>query len=232
MRNIILAEGEYYHIYNRGVEKRIIFEDKIDYARFLESMVEFNTIDPIGSLYELSFSHLATRSPSTEPLVEIVAYCLNPNHFHMILKQVAEHGISKFMKRLGGGYSWYFNNRYKRSGSLFQGPYRAKHVSRDEYLLRLSAYVNLNDRVHLLGDQVAKYGSGITSWADYVGETESLSSDKQESSSFVKKAACANDVILGQFASKHAYKKFAEQTLVLIHENKEEEKMISRLSFD
>ena len=228
MRKTIFASEEYYHIYNRGVEKRDIFEDKSDYLRFLESMSAFNTVEPVGSLYELSFdhSHLATKSPSeSDPLVEIVAYCLNPNHFHFLLKQVAENGISQFMKRVAGGYSWYFNHRNHRSGSLFQGPFRAKHVTSNEYLLRLSAYVSLNDKVHSLGDQVAKYGEGISSWSDYV-KTE------PHSTSYYRGVKCSKDAVLGQFTSPLDYKKFAEETLTLIKENKEAERNLTAFSFD
>src|SRR3989344_438138 len=98
MRKESFAIGEYYHIYNRGVDKRKIVQDKFD----------------------------SSKIKIHKPLINIVAYCLNPNHFHMILEQIEDSGISKFMKRLAGGYSWYFNNRYKRSGTLFQGPFKAK----------------------------------------------------------------------------------------------------------
>lgn len=231
MRNIIFSEGEYYHVYNRGVEKRNLFVDQEDYERFLQSMTAFNTIEPIGSLYELSFvenNHLATRSPS-EPLVEISAYCLNPNHFHILLKQIAENGVSQFMKRLGGGYSWYFNNKNRRSGTLFQGPFRAKHVATNEYLLRLSAYINLNDQVHSLGDQVAKYGKGVSSWEMYSTGGDVLDDGVLEK---LPGVSCSKDIILGQFSSISEYKKFALETLALIREGKETAREIGRLSFD
>jgi len=171
---------------------------------------------------------LATRSPS-EPLVEIVAYCLNPNHFHILLKQVEENGVSQFMKRLGGGYSWYFNNKHRRSGTLFQGPFRAKHIETNEYLLRLSAYINLNDQVHSLGDQVAKYGKSITSWESY---SENNSSKQKAVPQGLFAVNCSKDIILGQFSSVLEYKKFALETLSLIREGKEMERQLATLSFD
>lgn len=92
-----LENGEIYHIYNRGVEKRDIFSDPYDVARFLESMSEFNTREPIGSLYQHSFrkqtNQLSGETAKSEKLVEIIAYCLNPNHFHFILKQVSDWGL-------------------------------------------------------------------------------------------------------------------------------------------
>jgi len=77
-------------------------------------------------------------------LVEIIVYCLNPNHYHIILRQVSEGGVSKFMLKLSSGYSSYFNKKNKRSGSLFQGRFKAVHIDSNEYLLYLSAYVNKN----------------------------------------------------------------------------------------
>ena len=114
---------------------------------FLQSVIAFNQVDPIGSLYEYSFKKEEVNKIK-EPLVVIVAYCLNQNHFHFILTPISDGGIQKFMHRLGTGYTMFFNEKYKRSGSLFQGRYKAVHIETNEYLIHLSAYVNLNDRVH------------------------------------------------------------------------------------
>lgn len=232
MRRIEFANGEYYHVYNRGVEKRDIFSDQEDYERFLESISAFNTLEPIGSLYELSFAH-EDESDSREPLVEIVAYCLNPNHYHFILRQVEENGISHFMERLGGGYSWYYNNRNHRTGTLFEGPYKAKHISTNEYLLRLSVYVNFNDQVHQLGDQVAKYGE-VSSRNQFLGKHMSLGKAEVHRQKHEKSAAviCETDVVLGQFRSQKAYGAFSKETLRLIRGSKEMQRSLGKLSFD
>ena len=74
-------------------------------------------------------------------LVEIVAYCLNPNHYHLIVKQISEKGIERFMQKIGTGYTNYFNKRYERSGALFQGKFKSIHIDSNEYLLHLSVYV-------------------------------------------------------------------------------------------
>lgn len=199
MRKLQFIEGEFYHIYNRGVDKRDIYADKYDFQRFLQSMEEFNVAEPIGSIYENSFrkkklEKLGHRVTKKEKLVNIVCYCLNPNHYHFILEQVANNGISLFMHKLGMGYSRYFNEKYKRSGSLFQGTYKAIHIQSNSYLLYLSAYINLNNRVHRLGDLVSK-----SSWGEYIGE---------EKSDFCKK-----DMILGQYDSREEYKEFAGEAL-------------------
>ena len=112
MRKIKFINGEFYHIYNRGVEKRNIFEDQYDIQRFIQSMEEFNTINPIGSLYESSFLPDEIKAKrKSKRLVNFIAYCLNPNHYHFILEQFVEQGVRQFMHRLSGGYTWYFNKR-------------------------------------------------------------------------------------------------------------------------
>ena len=143
-RKVNLVQGEHYHVYNRGVDKRKIFSDKSDLIRFFQSMREFNTENPIGSLYENQFVKKKLGDSSSK-LVQFVAYCLNPNHYHFILTPLVDKGIEKFMQRLGTGYTMYFNEKDKRSGSLFQGKFKSKHIHSNEYLLRVSAYVNLNN---------------------------------------------------------------------------------------
>ena len=189
------ANGEFYHVYNRGVDKRNVYIDAFDVGRFLDGVVEFNTVNPIGSLYENSFRQRddLSREPK-DRLVNVIAYCLNPNHFHFILEQREDGGISEFMKRLGG-YSWYFNNKYKRNGSLFQGRFKAKHIDSNEYLLHVSAYVNLNHRVHKLGGPTPKSVGSRSSWPEYIGnENEDI---------------CEKQVILEQFRNVGEYEEFA-----------------------
>lgn len=201
MRKIPLAVNEHYHVFNRGVDKRDIFLEKSDLERFFKSMSEFNTKEPIGSLYENSFKRpqlgdqvAKLGDKSDMPLVKIICYCLNPNHYHFLLRQVSENGISQFMKRLGGGYSWYFNNKYKRSGSLFQGPYKALHVDTNEYLLHLSAYINLNDQ-----QKPHHNGLSKSSWDEYTSKVANM--------------ACDTNIILDQFNNATEYENFARSSL-------------------
>jgi len=233
-RKTPLENGEFYHIYNRGVDKRNIFSDVDDMQRFFQSMIEFNVVDPIGSLYENSFrlggstAKLAVAGPrerEEERLVNFVCYCVNPNHYHFILEQVTDGGISEFMKRLSGGYTWYFNNKNKRNGVLFQGKFKSLHIDSNEYLLHLSAYVNLNDRVHKLhklrlGGSTAKSGKyakrvqSRSSWDEYKGE--------------IKGGLCSKNIILEQFKNKREYQKFAQSALESILERKEDMKEVEK----
>lgn len=210
MRKTQFANGEFYHIFNRGVDKRIIFTNQREIQRFFQSMCEFNTIHPNGGIYANSL-YLKKNNPrsraSRERLVDFVCYCLNPNHYHFILKQIADKGIEKFIHRLATGYTKYFNAKHKRSGVLFQSKYKAVHADTNEQLLHASAYVNLNFRVHRLGGEASKY---LSSWDEYAGKT--------------KYHFCKKDDILGQFKNKKEYKEFAERSLEGILERKETQK--------
>jgi len=207
-RIVPLTNNEYYHVYNRGVDKRDIVVDKYDSDRFLMSLKAFNTVKPIGSLFQSSLPKYSSPDKD-DPLVEIVAYCLNPNHYHLILKQVADNGISEFMKRVSGGYTWHFNKKYKRSGVLFQGRFKSVHIDNDNYLKHLSAYVNLNFKVHKLSN--SKLDLVRSSWSEYVQGV---------------KGFCKKDIILCQFGSRSGYRTFAQDALKSIIKNKEEIKRI------
>lgn len=188
--------------------------DRDDAKRFFQSMVEFNTINPIGSIFQNSFRKqkkklggLASKEDFEEgkKLVDIICYCVNVNHFHFILRQVETRGIEKFMQRLGTGYTMYFNERYERSGSLFQGTFKSIFVGTNEYLLRLSAYVNLNFRVH--GYDKDAMLLIHSSWDEYIGKS--------------KEKYCEKDDVLGQFRKKEDYVDFAKDALVGILERKQ-----------
>jgi len=212
MRKTPFVTGEYYHIYNRGVDKRIVFVDEYDIQRFYESLDEFNTIEPIGSIYENSFAKKLGSETSKleqdeeEVLVSLIAHCANPNHFHLLLKQETENGIEKLMQRMGG-YTKYFNNKYERTGTLFQGVFKSIHVDTNEYLLHLSAYVNLNDRVHQLGSETSKSVRSRSSWGEYTDEKV--------------KGICEKSIIFEQFKDIAEYKDFALSSLESIVQRKE-----------
>lgn len=150
MRNIQFANDCIFHVYNRGVEKRDIFLDKEDYFRFVHNLFEFNDIAPAGKFSQIHpKSQLSEAKPPTikikrELIVEILCFCLMPNHYHLILRQLRENGIAFFMQKLGTGYTMYFNQKQKRVGSLFQGPFKAIMVENDNYLTHLSRYIHLN----------------------------------------------------------------------------------------
>jgi len=137
-RKIKFSEGEYYHIYNRGVDKRSIFNDSNDYNKFIESLYCANSTEPIGK--NKGFPMIIKG----ETLTYIGAWCLMPNHFHLLVKEKSEGGLSKFLSKLQTSYSMYFNSKYKRNGSLFQGMFKAEHLDEDGYLKYIYSYIHLN----------------------------------------------------------------------------------------
>src|SRR3989344_4775774 len=144
MRKVPFVNGEFYHVYNRGVDKRDIFSDQYDLDRFFQSMNEFNVVEPIGSIYENSFirNSLGGLTPKLK-LVNVIAFCLNQNHYHFLLEQVIDKGIEKFMHKLSTGYTCYFNERNKRSGSLFQGNYKPIQILRKIFVKKILFWGNL-----------------------------------------------------------------------------------------
>ncbi len=157
---------EYYHVYNRGVDKRIIFKSKIEYFHFFELMLNVNQEESIGSIYRKKQNDNKDIKKMSEGLVEILAYSLLPNHYHFLLKQISENGISKFMHKMGTGYTNFFNYRHKRSGALFQGPFKSIHVTSEEYLNYVSAYINGNIEIHNLYKAVNYKYSGYKYFLD------------------------------------------------------------------
>lgn len=141
-RQFTFTKGEYYHIYNRGIDKRKIFFSKGDWNHFQKLLFLRN-----------SKKHTkATRVQSValdtldigDTLVDIIAYALMENHFHLLLREKAQGGISKFMQKFSTAYSLYMNIKYNRSGSLMCSPFRAKHVDSDEYFRWLVSYIHMN----------------------------------------------------------------------------------------
>ena len=167
MRKIQFVNGEYYHIYNRGIEKMPIFRDEKDYLKFKRGLKDFNNTsyyeERAAMVREYGFKELSSFLEKAERVVEIVAYCLIPNHFHLILKQLMTGGIPKFLHKIGTSFTNFINKKYDRSGSLFQGPYKAIHIDNNDYLLWLSGYVNGNAEIHGIAEaekyQWSSYGS-------------------------------------------------------------------------
>lgn len=138
-----LCTDEFYHIYNRGVLKQPIFFDNFDNQRFVDNLHDFNSIHRTPE-HRFKGGHSMSASASNTQLVSILAWCLMPNHFHLLIRQRVEGGISNFMRKLGDGYTKYINNRYSRTGHLFQGRFQSKLVDSNEYLLQLTKYIHLN----------------------------------------------------------------------------------------
>lgn len=138
-RNINLSTDEYYHLYNRGNSKQVIFHNDEDRYYFQKLLLNLNT-EKRTALRNVS----RTVTEGDERIVSIGAYCLMPNHFHILVKQEKNNGITLFMKKVLTAYVMYFNKKYSRTGGLFEGRFKSKYVSTDNYLKYLYAYIHLN----------------------------------------------------------------------------------------
>jgi putative transposase len=154
LRKDNLVQGEIYHIYNRGVDKRDIFMDNEDRIRFIHDLFEFNDSNPSPNINNIfnhnkEFKYLEVGLPNItrmprKILVEILAYCLMDNHFHIIVRQKKDNGITEFMRKLGTGYTNYFNKKYERTGALFQGRFKSVCIKNNSHLMYLPMYIHLN----------------------------------------------------------------------------------------
>jgi putative transposase len=148
MGQIQFVNDNFYHIYNRGTDGRTTFLENKDYVRFIHDLYEFNDLQAVLNLNyyfpKIYGGRTSIDVKSRDLLVDIIAFCLMPNHFHLVLRQLQDGGISKFLQKLGVGYTMYFNQKYERSGVLFQGRPKAIWIDKDEYLLTVCNYIHLN----------------------------------------------------------------------------------------
>ncbi len=148
------VEGNVYHLISRGVDGRKLFLDDLDYLRFIHDLFEFNDVNPpqnLNHFFNTRSKSMAIARPYIHPerksrklLLELLAFVLMPNHYHLMVRAYSSDGITKFMKKLNMGYSHYFNVRYKRQGTLFQGRYKSVAVTSHSHFLHLPYYIHLN----------------------------------------------------------------------------------------
>lgn len=154
MKRPVFAAGNIYHVYNRGTDKRVIFLDENDYLRGIHNLWEFNDENPAENHYykvplpEVRLhKEVGLRKMEREPrklLVKIHAFVLMKNHFHFLLEPLADDGITEFMRKFGGGYTNYFNQKYIRSGVLFQGKFKAIEIKSDAHFIHIPYYIHCN----------------------------------------------------------------------------------------
>lgn len=140
-RRCVFAPGERYHVYNRGNSKQKIFLDFKDYDRCLDLLYFANSNSPVR-MEEIFSLQLSQRTG--DALVDIHAFCLMPNHFHLLLTEKEDGGIQRFVQKFSTAYAMYFNKKYKRAGSLFEGRFKARHADKEIYLKYLMSYIHLN----------------------------------------------------------------------------------------
>ncbi len=180
------VNGNYYHVFNRGVEKRKVFLKDNDYKRFSETMEHC-----LKNAGQITRKSLRKNTQLALAPVDVVAYCLMSNHFHLLVKQNSENGISTFFSRLSNSYTKYFNTKYDRVGPLFQGPFKTVNIETDSQLLHLSRYIHLNPVVSGITDDPRAFQ--WSSYKDYISDNET----------FIKP-----EIVLGNFISREDYQQF------------------------
>lgn len=218
-------KGEYYHVFNRGVGKRSIFIDDRDRWRFLTILFAFQgdvSFPQVGRLIYFvkhrMFDNEIFREVGKRQRIQLINFCLMQNHFHCVLEEHTEGGISRYMQRVLNAYTKYFNERHQWVGHLFQGKFKSVHINRNDYLLYLSAYIHLNPR-ELKGwaGKEAKYP--WSSFQDFVGENRW--------GTFLKP-----DIITEQFTSRDEYRTFVEETPAKLIQGRVRDLFVKHPMFD
>ena len=202
LRKTVLANGETYHVFNRGVNHQPIFIDKRDYPRALEILsfyrfakppLRFSFYNRLPVEEKLNFWKELERK--NQKIVILLSFCFMPNHFHFLLRQERENGISKFLANFQNSYTKYINTRHVRSGHLFQGQFKAVRIENESQLLHTSRYIHLNPYTSYIVktvDQLEKYP--WSSLPEYIKDDD--------------KGICEAKNVLSCFSSSRQYLQF------------------------
>lgn len=164
------AKGTHHYIYNVGIEKRVIFQDSQDYSVFLDYLKGYLTPADLASAKKTFtvngrvFRGLPHLAKNYFKKVELIAYSLEPTHFHLLLHELASGSLESFLRSLFTRYSMYFNKKYQRTGSLFAGPYRSLKIKGKSTLLFLSRYIHRNPHQHTYSSYPEYLGLRETPW--------------------------------------------------------------------
>lgn len=201
-RKIPLVTNKIYHVINRSIGPIPIFQNQYNYRRFLNTMFYYQNTNASIKFSDLINLSSAQKHKIIEQLkvkkafwVEIITYCLMPNHYHFLLKQLRENGIYNFIRLLSNSYSHFFNIKYNRKGSLFEGRFKAIRIETDEQLLHVSRYIHLNPySSFIVKDFKSLFTYALSSLPEYLNKT--------------KVNICNKEIILNQFSKIEDYKKF------------------------
>lgn len=192
-RQISFQNESFYHVFNRGVEKRKIYTLKKDYERFLETLKYYQYAGP-KPRFSMKDRFNFTKIQHNKKIVEIVCFCLMPNHFHILLRQLEDGGVQEFIRKVSNSYTKYFNIKNDRVGHLLQGNFKSVPIETDEQLLHVSRYIHLNPYVAQLVNDLKHYQ--FSSYLEFV----ELSKDK----------ICSSEHILSFFKDQGSYEQFVQ----------------------
>lgn len=206
MSQAIFANEEVYHVWNRGVEHRPTFTAKSEYLRALTTLDFYRFQNPGLRLSKVLLLQKEERErffldlrTEGKKLVEVISYCLMPNHFHFLLKQKIKDGVPKFVSNFTNSYTRYFNTKEERIGPLFQGIFKAVHIENDNQLIHISRYIHLNPVVSFV---IKEKDLDIYPWSSLV---EFLGAKTER--------ICNYEIILGLFPSKEKYRQFVHDQI-------------------
>lgn len=199
-RQLLFENGGYYHVFNRGVAKLPIFLSQKDYAQAMQAFGYYLSVSPpmkLSRFKELSVRRqedlVATQLQNNDSLVNVIAFAFMPNHFHMLLQQVVDRGIARYMSKFQNSYSRYFNTKHNRVGALFQGVFKAVYVESEEQLLHLTRYIHLNPVIASIVKKEELDRYPWTSFGDYMKN---------------KSVFISQQFVLSMVKTPEAYKKF------------------------
>jgi putative transposase len=201
-RTAPIVTNKIYHVFNRGIASQPTFLEKRNYDRALESLFYYQNCNlPIKYSKFLSLSVkertkiLEDLSKKNDRMVEIISYCLMPNHFHLLLRQVKDNGISKVLGDFTNSYTRYINTKLERTGPIFSGKFKSVRIETEYQLIHVSRYIHLNPyTAYLVRDIEGLINYPYSSFPEFLGKTNFNH--------------CSKDVILSEFKNVEHYKKF------------------------
>lgn len=193
-RIIPFANGEYYHLYNRGLEKQNLFASNREYSRFIKAIFYYQIQSPKPK-FSMRNGPKMFPIDASKKIVDILCYCLMPNHFHLLVRQIQEGGISEFMRKISESTTKYRNTKHNRQGPLFQGAFKAVHIETDEQLIHVSRYIHLNPLVALIIKDLKLYP--WSSYPTFIG-LDNQSVFKEEILSFFKSPKAYEKFVIDQ----------------------------------
>lgn len=190
LRIIPFVNDSIYHIYNRGNEKRRIFHTRRDYSRFIKA-AQYYQLEGPKPKFSNFFKGGLFKPSLDKKIVEILCFCIMPNHFHFMVRQLKDGGIVEFIRKLSNSYTKYYNIKHKRVGPLLQGRFKAVLVENDEQFIHLSRYIHLNPLVSYLVKDLNQF-----EWSSYQEYTKNSN------------GICSKEDILGFFKTSKEYEQF------------------------
>ncbi len=188
--NPVFQNNNFYHTVNFGIDNKIICNDKKDIDRFLALLEYYKAKNPPARFAFRNRPIARDSQDKLEPMVEIVAFCLMPNHFHLLLKQTMDNGVNSFMSKVANSYTKYYNSRQKRVGTLFKGPFKAREINQTD-LSGVSRHIHLDPFIKGLIRFLPSFP--FSSFPQYLGEKDGF---------------CVKNDILKNFSNASEYKEY------------------------